>query len=163
MEEHTDARIASRQDVGVGGLGKVRARRAELHRAILSVELALARPAARPDWLAGVSAALASLRLAFGEHVAITEGRDGLFEQILADVPRLEGAVRRLRAEHVDLHDGLSAAVVRLHKASRAPTPAAADLRRAILPLLGRFVRHRQRGADLLYEAYEVDIGGSAD
>ena len=26
--------------------------------------------------------------------------------------------------------------------------------------LLGRIVRHRQRGADLVYEAYEVDVGG---
>jgi hypothetical protein len=26
--------------------------------------------------------------------------------------------------------------------------------------LLGSIVRHRQRGADLVYEAYEVDIGG---
>ncbi len=26
--------------------------------------------------------------------------------------------------------------------------------------LLGRLVRHRQRGSDLVYEAYEFDIGG---
>ena len=26
--------------------------------------------------------------------------------------------------------------------------------------LLGRLVRHRQRGSDLVFEAYEVDIGG---
>jgi len=26
--------------------------------------------------------------------------------------------------------------------------------------LLGRLVRHRQRGSDLLYEAWAVDIGG---
>jgi hypothetical protein len=26
--------------------------------------------------------------------------------------------------------------------------------------LLGRLVRHRQRGADLVFEAYEFDIGG---
>ena len=26
--------------------------------------------------------------------------------------------------------------------------------------LLGRLVRHRQRGSDLVYDAYEFDIGG---
>jgi len=26
--------------------------------------------------------------------------------------------------------------------------------------LLGRLVRHRQRGSDLVYEAYQFDIGG---
>ena len=26
--------------------------------------------------------------------------------------------------------------------------------------VLGRIVRHRQRGADLIYEAYATDIGG---
>jgi hypothetical protein len=26
--------------------------------------------------------------------------------------------------------------------------------------LLGRLVRHRQRGSDLVFEAYEFDIGG---
>ena len=28
--------------------------------------------------------------------------------------------------------------------------------------LLGQLTRHRQRGADLIYEAYQVDIGGTA-
>jgi len=30
-----------------------------------------------------------------------------------------------------------------------------------LLALLGSLVRHRQRGADLVYEAYAVDIGGT--
>ena len=38
---------------------------------------------------------------------------------------------------------------------------AVARHREAATELVGRIVRHRQRGADLIYEAYEVDIGGS--
>ena len=34
------------------------------------------------------------------------------------------------------------------------------DLRERATELLGHIVRHRQRGADLIYEAYETDIGG---
>ena len=37
---------------------------------------------------------------------------------------------------------------------------AVAARREAATELVGRIVRHRQRGADLIYEAYEVDIGG---
>jgi hypothetical protein len=36
---------------------------------------------------------------------------------------------------------------------------AAAEIRTAALRLLGGLAEHRQRGADLLYEAYQVDIG----
>ena len=34
------------------------------------------------------------------------------------------------------------------------------DLRERATGLLGHLVRHRQRGADLIYEAYQTDIGG---
>jgi hypothetical protein len=30
------------------------------------------------------------------------------------------------------------------------------------LELLGQLSRHRQRGVDLVYDAYDVDIGGQA-
>jgi hypothetical protein len=33
-------------------------------------------------------------------------------------------------------------------------------LRDGLTDLLAELVRHRQRGADLVYEAYSVDIGG---
>ena len=35
-------------------------------------------------------------------------------------------------------------------------------VRRDGTALLGRLVRHRQRGSDLVFEAYEFDIGGEA-
>jgi hypothetical protein len=35
-----------------------------------------------------------------------------------------------------------------------------ADVRAMGVALLGRLVRHRQAGADLVYEAYEADTGG---
>jgi hypothetical protein len=34
------------------------------------------------------------------------------------------------------------------------------DARDDVQRLLGEIVRHRQHGADLVYEAYHVDIGG---
>ena len=42
-----------------------------------------------------------------------------------------------------------------------APGAAPAEqVRDDVTRLLGRLVRHRQRGSDLLYEAWAVDIGG---
>jgi hypothetical protein len=35
-----------------------------------------------------------------------------------------------------------------------------ADLRERANRLLGHLIRHRQQGADLIYEAFETDIGG---
>ena len=34
------------------------------------------------------------------------------------------------------------------------------EVRDAGLALLGRLSRHRQRGADLIWDAYQTDIGG---
>ena len=34
------------------------------------------------------------------------------------------------------------------------------SIRDAAITLMGLLVRHRQRGADLVYEAYDVEIGG---
>jgi hypothetical protein len=33
--------------------------------------------------------------------------------------------------------------------------------REEVTTLMGQLVRHRQKGADLVYEAYDVDLGGS--
>ena len=40
-----------------------------------------------------------------------------------------------------------------------SPPPSPADLRTAALRVLERLARHRHLGADLVYEAYQVDIG----
>lgn len=38
----------------------------------------------------------------------------------------------------------------------------AVAIRNQAVDLLGHMTRHRQRGADLVYEIYQVDIGNSA-
>ena len=44
------------------------------------------------------------------------------------------------------------------HGGTIADLPA---FREEVTTLMGQLVRHRQAGADLVYEAYEVDLGGS--
>jgi hypothetical protein len=140
-------------------LSAVRIRRAHLRRACLDLEQALAGAMAgrATEWAREVAAPVRGLREAFDAHVAITEGLDGLFDQVLADAPRLEPMLRRLHREHVDIATRLAAAQERLATAGQG-TPE--TVREQLTVTLDRLLRHRQRGADLLYEAYQQDIGG---
>ena len=105
-----------------------------------------------------VQVALVELSADLRQHVAITEGPDGLYQDVLETAPRLAGVVDHLTGEHTVLRkavDGLLAEV-------RTPEDDldVAKLRDLGTELVATLARHRQRGADLVYEAYEFDIGG---
>lgn len=135
----------------------VRTRRAAMREALVGLEAALGGAAAgrEDEWRAEVAEALGELRDAFDDHVAATEGPDGLYAEITARHERLVNAVRRLGAEHVGLTNDLT----ELQTLLARPGPVLA-IRELGTMLLARFSRHRQRGADLVYQAYDVDIGG---
>jgi hypothetical protein len=141
-------------------LDQVRRRRAELRESINAVEDALA--AAGSDramrWGARVHSALVELADDFAEHVEVTEGPEGLHQAILAGDLRLANGVAALAAEHPPIAAELETLCV----TTQAPldTEQIADVRESATQLLGRLVRHRQRGADLVYEAFHTDIGG---
>jgi Hemerythrin HHE cation binding domain len=141
-------------------LDLVRLRRAELREAMNRVEKALAAPApGRADaWTDEVAAALQQLRGDFGEHVAIAEGPDGLHVDVLGTAPRLHNAIKRLTAEHAQIWQDLDAIGTRIKGVASAADVN--DVRALTTSLLARLARHRQRGADLVFEAYQVDIGG---
>jgi hypothetical protein len=141
-------------------LDLIRHRRAELREAMGVVERALAAPAPgrAVAWAERVSAALRQLHADFAEHIAVTEGPDGLYEDVLASAPRLSNAIRRLTAEHEQITADLDVVGTRMR--SVASPEEVDDIRTATTALLARLARHRQRGADLVFEAYEVDVGG---
>jgi hypothetical protein len=140
-------------------LAALRRRRADLRDSIGALEAALAAPApGRPGaWAERVHVALVELSADFREHVDLTEGPGGLYRGLLTTAPRLSNAVARLTHEHaqiVALVDDLLAGT------SASDGPGVDSVRDLGLGLLGRLVRHRQRGSDLVYEAYAVDVGG---
>jgi hemerythrin HHE cation binding domain-containing protein len=141
-------------------LEQVRAHRAELYDSLSAVDLALESPIARGGlWRERVRAALAELAHDFADHVELTESRGGVYDRILASAPRLRGAVDRLRGEHRDLGEGIDGYLAVLeHGGTMADLPV---FREELTVLMGRLVRHRQKGGDLVYEAYDVDLGGS--
>jgi hypothetical protein len=140
-------------------LEAIRRQRAELRESMGALELALAGPAAsgQARWAERVHVALVELSADVREHVDVTEGPDGLYADILASAPRLAGAVDRLTEEHVQIRDLVEDALAR----TEGPAGAEVDqVRHVGTTLLGLLVGHRQRGSDLVYEAYEFDVGG---
>ena len=142
-------------------LDAVRIRRAELRESLDHLERCLAAPASGRAvvWGEAVHDALATLASDFGAHVEVTEGPDGLHQAILSRDLRLANAVDRLTAEHAEMADKVAALVAD----SQPPVtgPDVDELRERATSLLGRLVRHRQIGADLIYEAYHTDVGGN--
>lgn len=141
-----------------GRLGEVRDHRRQLHVALVELERASTVAVGQPaEWRDRLVDALERLGSALRDHVHRNESDGGLFDDVLNQAPRLAPLVRRLREEHEDLLDRTERLIGRCH-GEIPDEDRIADLREEVLDLLRQGSRHRQRGADLLYEAYDVDV-----
>ena len=89
-------------------------------------------------------------------HIAQVEGANGLFDDIMASTPRLSAEMSGLRQEHHTLTTSWQRA---LEMANADTDPDPDILRRRINALLGRLAIHRQRGSELVFDAYNLDVG----
>ena len=139
-------------------LETLRLRRAELRQSMSALELALAEPApvGRARWAGRVHVALVELSADLREHIEVTEGSSGLHHDLVTAAPRLSGAVAQLVRDHAQIQGLVEDLLAR----TAAPEQDVERIRRLGTTLLGRLVSHRQRGSDLIYEAYEFDVGG---
>ncbi len=137
-------------------------RRATLHDALVHLESATSSPAAGrvAEWSDQVLKETIAIRDAFEQHVLVTEKQGGLYEEIMERAPRLVGKVRKLHEEHPPIAEAIDATISRLEAETIGDTWPLDEARDDLQRLLGRVVRHRQHGADLVWEAYNVDIGG---
>jgi hypothetical protein len=133
-----------------------RRKRAELMQAIQDFEQAVAAPAGEAGWREQVRGRLAALRDQLADHVVVTEGPDGLYAELLEHAPRLDRPVAGLVAEHRALQGRADSLAGWLHRPGREVE----RVRQHASELLAALARHRQRGADLVYEAYATDLGG---
>ena len=132
-----------------------RARRVELNVAAADVERSAARASSNPTWREGLLGELDGLRLALDQHVVEVEGEGGILKEMLVTAPRLANKINKVEAEHPVLTTQVAKTI------ETAQTSEDIDaIRTTILETLGAIARHRQHGADLLYEGYSVDIGG---
>ncbi len=154
----TSERVGERQPADTVALRAARARRADLHGVLVALEASLAKPVPgrAEDWCADVHDTLVEVSATFERHIATTEADDGLYAEIMATQPRFAGALERLRGEHTTIREAIAATLVSL----RGVRASADEVREEVMGLLARLIRHRQHGADLVYEAYALDIGG---
>lgn len=142
-----------------------RALRADLRRALGALEAALAGAAGRRTsvWVTEVAVALRGLQHAFDAHVESTEAPEGLLAEAVAESPRLANAADRLRAEHVVLDQLIDERMADFESPPVDPDDDWVDgQRERLTELLALLVRHRQRGADLTFDAYGLDVGGES-
>lgn len=141
-------------------LDAVRLRRAELREALDGLERALAAPAAgrAGDWGKSVQAAVAEIADDWQTHVSLTEAPGGLHPSIRAASARLIHAVDSLTAEHGEIAAEVAELVILTD--GEVDGADVDGIRDSATRLLGHIIKHRQRGADLVYEAYSLDIGG---
>jgi hypothetical protein len=135
-----------------------RQHRRGVRRASIDLEEALARPIGQTrHWHEDVAVHVRALAEAFRHHVEQSEGPEGLLPQIIQAQPRLVPAVGAVKREH----QVLLAEMSRLETATSLPPGADEQaVREDTLRLLHDVAVHRQRGSDLIYEAYYVDVEG---
>ncbi|WCN82472.1 hypothetical protein [Micromonospora sp. LH3U1] len=117
---------------------------------------AVAVDSAEPRWREGVLLRLRPVGRGFAEHVQVTEGPAGLYRELLTQSPRLDHGVRLLTREHA----AIVAAILAVQQIAEQPEAHPDEVRHRARHLLRRLARHRRRGADLLWEAYQTDLGG---
>ncbi|MGH1491483.1 MAG: hypothetical protein ACRBK7_19140 [Acidimicrobiales bacterium] len=143
-------------DHGSEALRGAARKRFALKEAVSRVETAAASASAEPNWRPELLGRLGELHEALAQHVAKVEAADGLMAELTRLAPRLVGQIDQVRAEHPVLcqQAELTAGLV----ADEGVESEA--IRVSVLELLAGVARHRQRGADLVYEGYDVDLGG---
>ena len=148
---------------GRAAIEVARRKRKALHEAMVEFEAALTSPWVAPSWVEDLARHLRALELALDDHIREVESDQGIIAQILQDTPRLASHVEDLFADHrrLTVAFGEVLELTRSFGLDR-DVDAVRALREASLELIQELSRHRQRGSDLVYEAYGLDIGGQA-
>ncbi len=143
--------------ISASALHAAKGQRLSLRRAIDELQTVLAAPSGAGD-VERLASVLGHLRVVFAVHVEVTESQGGLYEEIMEIAPRLANKIARFKREHASISGAIPAVLDDL----RSEAEPLAELRDRLEHLLAALVRHRKRGADLVYEAYHVDIGGES-
>jgi hypothetical protein len=139
-------------------LAAVQERRDDYYEAVIRLERAMAEAAGDdPEgWAAKASTAALDLRSVLHQHVDETEAPGSFYADITENFPHLAHAAAKLRDEHGPLRAGADQLIETL---STVDDDAGVERARAeALDLLRGLLMHRHRGAELVFDAYNVDV-----
>jgi hypothetical protein len=135
-------------------------RRAELGDAVDHLEQVLALAQGQTVLTDEIRDLLDRVKADLAVHRALAEGRQGLHVDIVRSSPRHAHAIRRLNAEHRALAAHINELCTQAANRVFDGGVAMERLRSCAQDLVREITRHRQREADVVYEAYDLDIGG---
>jgi hypothetical protein len=111
-------------------------------------------------WRATIAAELAGLSGAFDRHVTEVEAPNGLYDDVLADTPRLASRVHTLRREETELRRALDHALLELHDQRLMTNPHRVKALHALVhDTVERLERHQSRVVALSYEGANTELG----
>jgi hypothetical protein len=110
------------------------------------------------DWCDVLTLRLSELGTAFRHHIEVTEAGDGLFAEIIATAPRLAHSTEELRRDHREIEAAIDKALAKLASTATPDQTTVEEADDAALDVIKRISHHRHLGAELVYDAFQVDI-----
>jgi hypothetical protein len=109
-----------------------------------------------------VSGALAALHEVWTRHIVDTEAPGAFLDELVGEAPRLSTPAAHLRREHNEILGVITRSEKSLEQVflDDHHDVWVDTLRADLTTMLCSLAHHRQRGADLIFAAYDVDIGG---
>lgn len=146
------------QERNRAALDAVQERRDEFYEGILELERAMATPAGdeAAAWAENVSIAVKSMHKVLDNHIAETEAPGSFYDDVIEHVPNLIKASQRLQAEHPVLVTQLDQMATEIKGV--ADDDSVEHARETALDMIKALLLHRHRGAELVYDAYNIDV-----
>jgi len=157
-DPHGRSRAMDLQERNRAALAAVNERRDEFYEGILELERAMAAPAGDDAvaWAAASAHAVEDMQRVLGDHISETEAPGSFYDDVIEHSPHLVNAAHRLQAEHPPLAARVESLALELKTVTDDDGVEAT--RSDALELIKAMLEHRHRGAELVYDAYNVDV-----
>lgn len=154
METPRDARSWPRAE-------QITQKHSALLSAIHSLEAALFSPAPgrEREWATQVTGRLREVHGELETHRREAEGTDGLYEQLETVMPRAATRIQYLKDTNQSLVDRVELLIREVERIAKSGTGAFMAVRSNSTLLLGEMRHQQAREVDLMFEAFDRDIG----
>jgi hypothetical protein len=107
-------------------------------------------------WAADAATAVAEMRQVLDDHIRETEAPGSFYDDVIEHSPHLVNAAHRLQAEHPPLAASVVALALELETVT--DDEGVEITRQTAVELIKALLLHRHRGAELVYDAYNIDV-----